>query len=340
MSESTGLETGIYLLTPTHCGTGQVMGAVDLPIARERHTDHPILPATSLKGVLVDVREIEAWRGPSGLTKEQLDTLFGPKPPSQNRGEGQATELYAGALVVTDARLLAFPVRSLSAAYYRVTCPLVIERWLRTRQALGLPDLSIRVDDVRNGVFGASAQLPQKLIIEDLVLPVNDATNPTLVRIAEHWAGLIPAAAVERAQFAGRLLCVPDTVFADLVKRTTPVTARVQLTENKTTDNGGNLWYEETLPADCLFVVHFSTRPGKTEALSQVGALLKARSVYQVGGNETVGQGLYWWTAHSGGRSAAPPAATPTPPPRPGGPAPVRAPSPSPHPKNGGHHGR
>lgn len=336
MPESTGLETGIYLLTPTHCGTGQVVGAVDLPIARERHTEHPILPATSLKGVLVDVRELDTWRGASGLSPEQLNTLFGPKPPGQDRAEGQTNDLYAGSLIVTDARLLAFPVRSLSSAYYRVTCPLVIDRWLRTRQALGLRDLAIHVDDVRNGVYGASAQLPKKLVIEDLVLPVHDATSPTLGRIAEHWAGLIPATAVERTQFASRLLCVPDTIFADLVKRTTPVTARVQLTEKKTTDNGGNLWYEETLPADCLFVVHFSTRPGKTEALTQVGALLKARSVFQVGGNETVGQGLYWWTPQ--GETSAP--AHPSPTPKPGGPHQVPAPAPSSNSKKGGHHGR
>ena len=51
----TCVETGIYLLAPTHVGTGQAAGAVDLPIARERHTGHPYLPATALKGVARDV---------------------------------------------------------------------------------------------------------------------------------------------------------------------------------------------------------------------------------------------------------------------------------------------
>src|SRR5690606_9746576 len=41
---------GIYTLTPTHCGTGQTSGAVDLPIAREPHTCLPVLPASGLKG--------------------------------------------------------------------------------------------------------------------------------------------------------------------------------------------------------------------------------------------------------------------------------------------------
>lgn len=37
---------GIYTLTPTHFGTGQTTGAIDLPIARDASTDFPVLPAT------------------------------------------------------------------------------------------------------------------------------------------------------------------------------------------------------------------------------------------------------------------------------------------------------
>ena len=43
--------TGIYTLTPTHCGTGRARRAVDLSVAREEHTGFPILPPSSVKGV-------------------------------------------------------------------------------------------------------------------------------------------------------------------------------------------------------------------------------------------------------------------------------------------------
>ena len=43
------LLTGIYTLTPIHCGTGQTTDAVDLPVARDAATGFPILPATSLE---------------------------------------------------------------------------------------------------------------------------------------------------------------------------------------------------------------------------------------------------------------------------------------------------
>ena len=45
----------IFTRTPLHVGAGASVGAVDLPIVRERHTRFPVIPGTSLKGVLADL---------------------------------------------------------------------------------------------------------------------------------------------------------------------------------------------------------------------------------------------------------------------------------------------
>ncbi|RMD58772.1 type III-B CRISPR module RAMP protein Cmr4, partial [Candidatus Parcubacteria bacterium] len=42
----------LHALSPLHAGTGQGVGAIDLPIAREKGTEIPIVPGSSLKGVL------------------------------------------------------------------------------------------------------------------------------------------------------------------------------------------------------------------------------------------------------------------------------------------------
>ena len=42
----------VHALSPLHAGTGQSFGAIDLAIARDRATDHPYLPGSSLKGSL------------------------------------------------------------------------------------------------------------------------------------------------------------------------------------------------------------------------------------------------------------------------------------------------
>ena len=42
--------TFIHALSPLHAGTGQGVGVIDLPIAREKATNLPFLPGSTLKG--------------------------------------------------------------------------------------------------------------------------------------------------------------------------------------------------------------------------------------------------------------------------------------------------
>lgn len=288
MPEAPALETGIYTLTPTHCGTGQAAGAVDLPIAREKHTGFPFIPATSLKGVLRDL-----------VPPDERDNLLGPDPP----GDGGSSEvLGAGRLVLTDGRLLAFPVRSLQAPFLWVTCPLVAQRWERDRRALGLERPALAAELPDEGVAVAGPRLGDgTLILEDHYFAEVTWEHPGVAELAQRWSGLLPAGeGFTRRRLRELLACVPDQSFQELVRRTTPVSARVQLSERKTSQN---LWYEETLPSDCLFSVLATSRaldPEDTAGLRR--ALAKApNGVVQVGGNETVGQGRCWWKAGEDG---------------------------------------
>jgi CRISPR-associated protein Cmr4 len=42
----------VHALSSLHAGTGQGVGTIDLPIARERATDLPVIPGSSIKGCL------------------------------------------------------------------------------------------------------------------------------------------------------------------------------------------------------------------------------------------------------------------------------------------------
>jgi CRISPR-associated protein Cmr4 len=44
----------LYTRTPLHIGCGTSVDVVDLPIMRERITGFPVIPGSSLKGVLRD----------------------------------------------------------------------------------------------------------------------------------------------------------------------------------------------------------------------------------------------------------------------------------------------
>ncbi len=95
----------LHALTPLHAGTGQGVGDIDLPVTRERATGLPFVPGSSVRGVLRD-----ALGG-----REDQAAVFGPDPR-------HASE-FAGALSVTDARLLLFPVRSVAGTWAWATSP-------------------------------------------------------------------------------------------------------------------------------------------------------------------------------------------------------------------------
>ena len=89
---------------------------------------------------------------------------------------------------------------------------------------------------------------------------------------------------------------ISDVDFSELIARVIPVRARIKLDENKTTSGqGGNLWYEEHLPPDCLFLSLVGERRQRDGMLAMLREHAEHLSTVQIGGNETVGYGICWW---------------------------------------------
>src|SRR5207302_541516 len=128
----------LHAQTALHPGSGTALGTVNLPVQRERHTHWPTIPGSSLKGILRDLcregakekyQEDRDGEGKVRRTRRRvaneedpdLVAAFGPGKVDERSG-------HAGALAVTDARILAFPVRSLRGVFAWVTCPDVLDR--------------------------------------------------------------------------------------------------------------------------------------------------------------------------------------------------------------------
>ncbi len=119
----------LHAQTALHPGSGTALGVVDLPIQRERHTQWPLIPGSSLKGVIRD-----ACRRKAG-NEDRLFAAFGPDTADADK--------HAGAISITDARILAFPVRSLRGVFAWVTAPAVLERFNRDAGLAGMPQLAL-----------------------------------------------------------------------------------------------------------------------------------------------------------------------------------------------------
>ncbi len=105
----------LHALTPLHVGGDEGVGGIDLPTMREAHTAYPLLPGSSIKGVLR-----EAVEARHGVDSAEVRGAFGP-PQAESSD-------FRGGLVFTDANLLALPIRSLYGTFAWVTAPPVLAR--------------------------------------------------------------------------------------------------------------------------------------------------------------------------------------------------------------------
>lgn len=268
---------GILAETCLHPGSGQTAGAIDLPVAREKTTNYPVIPGSSLKGALRDFAE---------QLCVDADRLFG-QPDS------------AGIIAVTDARLLLLPVRSLNTHFMWVTCPYLIERYRRDCElaAISIPLPELPAIELKEGQAVAGKRSYNHLYLEELSFEIIPTDLSALVTA---FSPLIKHESV-RNRLEDSLVVVSDDEFNYFASHCLPVNARNKLEKNTKTSE--NLWYEETVPADTLFYALLITRPGEqqSQAIETVTELFERRPYLQVGGNETVGQGWCAISLLSGG---------------------------------------
>jgi CRISPR-associated protein Cmr4 len=245
-------------LTPVHPGTGQDSSSpIDLPVAREAATGFPVIPASSLKGVLRDGRE-----------DEESQRIFG------------STE-QMGELTLTDARLLLLPVRSYAGTFALLTCPLVLQRLERDAAALGkalnLPKAHVTGEQA---LAGSAIQHEGKVILEDLDLSVSGSSDELAKALSRAVFGQ------EEAYLVERFALVSNDVFSYFCHNGLELIARVRLKSESKTVESGALWYEEAIPAEAIFSSFALAKQ------AQHFSVLSQSPYLQIGGQASVGRGL------------------------------------------------
>lgn len=290
MKNSKNYLLGIYTRSPLHIGSGTSVDIVDLPITRERITNYPVIPASALKGVLrqeaVDM---------NGEQNEAVNVLFGNRDDADSKDENGKDISYGGAMFFGEAKLLAFPVRSLKGCFAWITCPLALQRYSRdTGIELSIP--KIKTDSCFAPDFVSSTKTA---VLEEYPLTVagkeeyEAAENDISQIVAE--LKKVSDDPVWQGELHDRLIITSDENFQHFVTTTTEIVARIEI-DPKTRTNK-NLFNQENAPSESVYysVCRFlgerkenvASACGTFEALFSDG-----KTCIQLGGNETIGQGL------------------------------------------------
>ena len=305
-SHQLGALLGLHVQTSLHAGAGTALGTVDLPIQRERHTGWPNIAGSALKGIFRDACRERAKsnyahdRRRANEQDEQLTAAFGPATSN--------ADAHAGAITITDARLLAFPVRSLTGVFAWVSCPQALERLGRDARLAGyetpfkLPAQpsqgKLHAPNSSPCVF-ADADKKEMVILEEFDFQKEQTSPPD---IAE-WiaATLLPAGdsfKSTRDSLSKRLLILHDDDFTHFARHATEVTARIGLDYETKTVKKGALFYQEFLPAESILYAVVLARPSRKDGHSATAKdMLKVATQHlpeflQIGGDETTGKGI------------------------------------------------
>jgi CRISPR-associated protein Cmr4 len=225
--------------------------------------------------------------------KNLTDNIFGYiKPKNDTETENYD---YSGAISVSDAKILAFPMRSNAAPFVWITCPAVLKR-LNKDLALAKKSVdSAAFEKIKGALkddaaFCLKGGLKGKILLEDCEVAVlSDGSGAP--------AALEPL--FEYLSAAERLLLVSDNVFDYGVSDCTQVTAQISIDQEKGTTTPSSLRYQEELPADTLMyaVIHWgdSRKEEKLKA-ETIRSFIKGQVIathIQVGGDETLGRGIF-----------------------------------------------
>jgi CRISPR-associated protein Cmr4 len=293
----------IYVETPLHAGTGRGLGAVDLPIQRERTTGYPIVQASSLKGRLRAAARGKSKDNPTSEEKQQgwLSTqeflaIFGPET-------GNASD-HAGALSTGDARILLFPVRSLAGVFAWTTSRDALARFLREAQMVRLSvDWELPSEPDKNtGLVSGDALIAGGSVVLEEFSFTPDRTQTGTVQAIGTWLAnnALPQTGYDywKQALQQKLCILPEDAFRDFVLYGTEVQTHIKLDPDKKTVQSGALWTTESLPVDTLVYAPLMATKSRASGVDLSGrqVLEKVKGLglvhTQLGGDETTGHGI------------------------------------------------
>jgi CRISPR-associated protein Cmr4 len=303
-----------YTEWPVHAGSGSSVGVVDLPIQREVFTELPIFQPSGLKGALREYFEVNF---PSRENEIKIRQVFGPPKGAD----------HAGAISLSQARVILFPVASAKGVFAYTTCPLCLQLLRRDLGAIGHPTPSELADipltteepsprgleegitlvpkaNPANNLPGSDQVINNKVILGEFAFEVSPHSKVSLITkwLSEHAIPQSKEYKPWQEKVKESLIILDNDTFRNLTGARTEMVTRNVIGEKGTSEN---VWTEEYLPTDTLLYSILGAHDpldGGSELLrlknaKEVINYLKApngvpTSHFFFGGDQTVGRGL------------------------------------------------
>lgn len=309
----------IYAETPIHAGSGATLGVVDLPIQRERHTGFPIIQGSSLKGVLRNSLK--------GVKDNALSNKCKICPIKENDivkeacricGDIFGTEEGIGGVSITDAKILAFPVRTLKGVFGWITCPLVLSRYKRDLSLVKGGNINWNIPNLNSeeAIISKDSNLKEDNYVYIEELQLKCVENEIVSTIAKEISEALPDDNIYKEikeKLKKDLVIVSNDVFRDLINLTTEIVTRIRIDPLKGIVKEGALWTEEYLPTDTILYSLILIPSARTlnlddlneklrneienlknyaEKIVKLFKILYDGRILQIGGDETIGKGF------------------------------------------------
>lgn len=274
----------MYAVTPCHAGSGSALGVVDLPIQRERHTNWPMIQASGVKGAFranfdrYKNNLSDEEKGKVNEINKLADSIFGT-----SEGTG-----YAGSSSFSDAKILAYPMRSDVSPFVWMTCPAVLKRLQKDLSFTGENIEKCKIPEVKeNEAVLIKGSISGNVLLEDYEVEVSN--NKKVEGFDVYFEG------------ADRLILVSDEVFNYGVTNCTQIMAQIKIDSKTGTTAEGSLRYQEELPSDTLMytVIHWGDSKNTAEDKLKADTIKRfikeevIKNHIQIAGDETCGRGIF-----------------------------------------------
>jgi len=254
----------LFTRTPLHVGAGASVGAIDQPIVRERHTGFPIIPGSSLKGTFADLWNDDLLPDPRKVNANRKSRVTDDGSSSSTAwlfGSDNDKHASAGALQFSEARLLAFPIRSAKGSFAWITSPLLLQRAVRDGVLAESLIAGLKEPEDSQATYDGGTDSPidlaGRLVLEEYTF---QQLRPLPTGLAPRFSALMPDQ-VWKDAVSNRLVMISNGMMSFFSRNACEIAQHVRISDETGTAEKGGLFNQENVPSETLFYSVLNAMP-------------------------------------------------------------------------------